>query len=160
MTELRGTGSTRAIDRFPPLELRECPADAPLGPDIALDVSVSYAVTETQITSSVGEMPRVSLTVPEPSLDLVRTKTQVESYSRTFREALERIARWPSIQRIHLFAAVPMSIAFALGRQIRPTVHPSVYAYNFRRSSTPPYSWRLLLSENAAAIAGASFSPG
>jgi len=51
-------------------------------------------------------MPLISLAVPEPVLDVVRGTPQVEAYSLQFRNELEVVARIPSVERVHLFAAV------------------------------------------------------
>ncbi|MDQ3030949.1 MAG: SAVED domain-containing protein [Myxococcota bacterium] len=136
---------TEGDDHFPPLERR--PHAELRGEDIAVSVSVSYPVTTAQIVASVGEMPVLALSVPSPSLDLVRTTKQVEAYSSVFRSVLEELTRSPSIKRIHLFAATPMAISFALGRQIRQTVHPEVHAYNYFRSGPRPYPWGLRLRD-------------
>ena len=136
---------TEGDDRFPPLERR--PHAELHGEDVAVSVSVSYPITTEQIVASVGDMPIVALSVPNPRLDLVRTTKQVEAYSSVFRNVLEELARSRSVKRIHLFAATPMAISFALGRQIRPTVHPDVHAYNYFRSGPRPYPWGLCLRD-------------
>jgi hypothetical protein len=117
--------------------------------DVAIAVAVSYPITEAQIVSSVGEMPIVTLAVEAPTLDLVRSMPQVEAYSKQFRDTLEYMARIHSMRRVHLFAATPMCLSFAIGRQIRGTVHPDVFAYNFRRAAGRPYPWRLLMTDDA-----------
>ncbi|WP_169791312.1 SAVED domain-containing protein [Sandaracinus amylolyticus] len=137
---------------FPDLKVHQ-PDDLGDTRDVAISVGVSYPVTTHQIVSSVGEMPIVRLAVDAPALDIVRSRTQIEAYSSTFREALERIARVDSISRVHLFAATPMCLSFALGRQVRNTVHPGVYAYNYRRGGVRPYSWRLLMTDDPDAAA-------
>lgn len=119
--------------------------------DVAVTVALSYPITAGQIESSVGVMPVLGLRAAEPALDIVRSKAQVEAYSNQFRGTLEHVARNESVRRIHLFAATPMCMSFALGRQIRRTVHPDVYAYNFRRGAERPYPWRLLMTDDAAA---------
>jgi hypothetical protein len=136
---------TEGDELFPPLERR--PHAELQGEDVAVSVSVSYPITTDQILASVGQMPIVALSVPRPGLDLVRTTKQVESYSNVFRNVIEELARSPSVKRIHLFSATPMSISFALGRQIRPTVHPDVHAYNYFRSGPRPYPWGLRLGD-------------
>lgn len=140
-----GDAPPRLIEERPDL-----PADAS---DVAIAVAVSYPITRDQIVSSVGEMPILWLRVEQPALDLVRSKPMIEAYSRQFRDTLEHVARIHAVRRVHLFAATPMSLSFAIGRQIRGTVHPDVFAYNFRRGAARAYPWRLLMTDDAARAA-------
>jgi len=90
---------------FPALavERSKIPSDAS---DVAITLATSYRITPEQVFASVGEMPLISLAVPEPVLDVVRGTPQVEAYSLQFRNELEVVARIPSVERVHLFAAV------------------------------------------------------
>ncbi|MGE3671941.1 MAG: SAVED domain-containing protein [Polyangiaceae bacterium] len=135
--------------------------DIPAGAtDVAITVALSYPITREQVVSSLGAIPILRLRIEEPALDLVRSKAQVEAYSRQFRASLEHVARLESVRNVHLFAATPMCLSFALGRQIRGTVHPDVFAYNFRRASARPYPWRLLMTDDATrAAAEAAWTP-
>jgi SMODS-associated and fused to various effectors sensor domain len=134
---------------FPPLELVSGAALEDLAEDVSVMISVSYEVSEAQVRSTIPEGALFHLRVSQPSLDLVRSKKQVEAYSEAFRSVLEKIARCPKVKRLHVFAATPMCVSLALGRQVRRPVHPDVYVYNFRRNDDPPYGWRLLLTEDA-----------
>ena len=53
----------------------------------------------------------------------------------------------PACQRVHLFYAGPMALAFHLGQQISENIHPPVTVWNFSRG----YEWGIDL---AAAVTG------
>ena len=44
-----------------------------------------------------------------------------------------------------------MSLAFCLGRQISPTIHPPVFVYNFTAKTTPKYAWALHVNGQGSA---------
>ena len=107
-------------------------------------ISISYTVTATQ-TRAV--FPRaaleVDLTVPDPERGVVRSEEQVREYGRTFRRVLDLITqRCPAVQRIHIFYAGPVALAFHLGQQISENIHPAVTVWNFRQQ----YGWGIDLA--------------
>ncbi len=73
----------------------------------------------------------------------MRSEEQVREYGRTFRRVLDLIAqRYSAVQRIHIFYAGPVALAFHLGQQISENIHPAVTVWNFRQE----YSWGIDLS--------------
>ena len=61
-----------------------------------------------------------------------------------FREVLDALkTEEPGPTGIHVFYSGPMSVAFCLGRQISPTIHPPVLVYNYTAKTTPKYAWAL-----------------
>lgn len=87
---------------------------------------------------------------PEPGA--IRWHEQFQEYARTIRQALhEHVARnGPVLESLHVFAAVPVSIAFWLGRELAATWLPRSYVYNFGKDEMPRYKWRLYLQAAAA----------
>jgi len=107
-------------------------------------LSVSYAVLTAQTRTI---FPRaaleVEMSVPQPERGIVRSEEQVREYGRTFRRVLDLITqRCPAIQRIHVFYAGPVALAFHLGQQISENIHPAVTVWNFRQK----YSWGIDLA--------------
>ncbi len=130
---------------IPPLEVGGAPERPSRRKGVAVvRISISYRVTAEQ-TRAV--LPRaaleVDLSVPEPERGVVRSEEQVREYGRTFRRVLDLIAqRYSAVQRIHIFYAGPVALAFHLGQQISENIHPAVTVWNFRQE----YSWGIDLA--------------
>jgi hypothetical protein len=88
--------------------------------------------------------------VPVPDFGIVRREEQAQAYRTMLRSKLNQCIREiDGIESIHVFAAVPVSIAFLLGQVLAATVFPPCYVYNFNKKAkpTPGYEWRLNLDE-------------
>lgn len=130
---------------YPELTSKGLP-DVPVSAvEITLRVSVSYHVSHDQIDGTeLGRMPRVDLAVPSPVRSIVRSEEQTRDYGRAFRRTLDALVqRAPRCEKVHLFYAGPMSLAFNMGQQISETMHPKVIAWNYSRT----YEWGIDLSD-------------
>lgn len=119
--------------------------DSDDSPDVVIRVSISYPVDVSDVTEALRRPYRdVHITIADPHVDAVRTRHQIEVIAGMFREVLDGLKReTPAPERIHVFYSGPMSVAFCLGRQISPTIHPPVFVYNFTAKTTPKYAWAL-----------------
>lgn len=107
--------------------------------DAVVRMSISYLATAAQ-TAKVITSPVLSLDlrVPEPVRDIVKSEAQVRAYGQVFRQTMDRISRdFPGVQRVHLFYAGPVSLAFHIGQQISENIHPPVTVWNYHRA----YDW-------------------
>ncbi|QSQ23213.1 SAVED domain-containing protein [Pyxidicoccus parkwayensis] len=85
-----------------------------------------------------------------PARGVIRRKSQAQSYAQQLRQMLDsQLTSNPSIQSVHIFAAVPVSIAFHLGQELNTTWMRPCYVYNFGLQEKPRYKWRMCLSEAA-----------
>jgi len=88
----------------------------------------------------------------EPGRGVVRLEKQALEYARKLRATFDRlIAGKRALDSVHLFAAVPVSVAFLLGRELVSTGLPPCFVYNFASRDSPRYRWRLCLQ---AAVEG------
>ena len=79
-------------------------------------------------------------------VDSLATGEELDRVAWQFAKALYEVrARYPGIERIHVFAAVPAGLAFRMGTLINPTVHPQIQTYQFMQSTTPRYHEALIL---------------
>lgn len=77
---------------------------------------------------------------------VVLTEDQAREYTRKLREMLDTaVSGKPDIQELHIYAAVPVSLAFRLGQIVSGSAYPPTWIYNFRLGDQPPYSWGLCL---------------
>ncbi|AKJ03219.1 CHAT domain-containing protein [Archangium gephyra] len=88
----------------------------------------------------------------EPGRGAVRLEKQALEYARKLRATFDRlVAGKRALDSVHLFAAVPVSVAFLLGRELASTGLPPCFVYNFASRDSPRYRWRLCLQ---AAVEG------
>ncbi|WP_338278783.1 SAVED domain-containing protein [Corallococcus caeni] len=88
-----------------------------------------------------------------PERGIVRREAQLLEYAQTIRQTIDRnIGGKPEFTSIHVFAAVPVSIAFHLGRALAYTGLPECFAYNYNADDVPRYKWCLSLKAAKAAI--------
>jgi nucleoside phosphorylase len=135
---------------FPQLQRNALPKRPIKGPGEALiRMAVSYPVTKAD-TDPVGLEARlqIDLSLSTPARFVVKSEEQVREYGRAFRATLDSLRTvMPDCQRVHLFYAGPMTLAFQIGQQISENIHPPVTVWNFSRG----YEWGLDL---AAAVTG------
>ena len=142
----RQSGDWRAIDQRDGEDLGFRVARAASGDgasDVAVRISVSYHVHAADVREVLGRPYRdVHLSIADPRVDAIRTKHQIETMTRAFRQLLDQLhGEQPGTARIHVFYSGPMSLAFSLGRQISPTIHSPVLVYNFTAKTIPKYGW-------------------
>ena len=132
---------------FPPMEVYGLPGSRSWpAKDVVLRVSVSYKILSDQalIAASSGAIEIDLTVVPEPVRDVVQSEEQVREYGRVFRRTLDWIAQnLPAGQRVHLFYAGPVALAFHLGQQISENIHPPVTVWNYHRG----YDWAIDLEK-------------
>lgn len=116
--------------------------------DAVVRVSVSFPVLQEDIAGAApGGAKEWHLTIARPKLDPVTSADQVAAIAMRFRAILDEVkADHPSIRRIHVFCAAPMSVCFAMGQQITKTIHATVLVYNFVGGATPKYPWALAIN--------------
>jgi hypothetical protein len=90
----------------------------------------------------------ISIEAAEVGRGTVATEAQAREHAARLRRALDqRVNGNAGITSVHLFAAVPVSVAFRIGQVLANTGLPRCYVYNFDASATPQYHWRLDLLE-------------
>lgn len=73
----------------------------------------------------------LSPTGETPSVDVIRSPAALESFSRRVRALLSELeVTDKQMSALHVFAALPLSAAVALGRARDPHVHPPFVVYD------------------------------
>lgn len=107
---------------------------APQATDVAVLVSASARVHPSRVDDALSPDGRATyeISLDEPALDAVRSATQLEAFGRTYRALLVEIERkQPRVERLHIFAAVPVAVAIECGRRILHNADPPVVTYQF-----------------------------
>ncbi|MCC7536886.1 MAG: SAVED domain-containing protein [Deltaproteobacteria bacterium] len=118
----------------PPLEYHIKPPDAA---GSAADVVIVLSVTDTVQTPHVDafapqEWPRYQLRIDHPRLDIVRCPDDVARFRGKWIELLSTIRATHHVHapRLHIFPAIPNSLAVELGRSLLPKAHSPLRIYD------------------------------
>ncbi|AVH68381.1 SAVED domain-containing protein [Nostoc sp. 'Peltigera membranacea cyanobiont' N6] len=136
-------------EEFPPMDVQGLPETLLRHTgDVIIRITVSYKVFPEQTRKVVPEGAiEVDLKLL-PQRGIVRSENQVREYGQVFRRTMDLITqRIPNVNRVHIFYAGPVSLAFHIGQQISENIHPPVIVWNFHRG----YDWAIDL---AAAYVG------
>jgi hypothetical protein len=83
-----------------------------------------------------------------PAFDLVRNERIAREFAASMRKFLSSIVCGdPNITELHVFAAVPVSIAFLLGQVLSANALPRTLVYNYSGGTERRYNWSLCLQE-------------
>jgi hypothetical protein len=114
-------------------------------------VSVSAIVRDevcAEVLPPTGARIDMHIQAEEIGRGTVATSAQAAEYAVRLRRALDRhVTGNPAIKSIHVFAAVPVSVAFRVGQVLAHSGLPRSYVYNFDAGATPRYCWRVGLDE-------------
>lgn len=90
---------------------------------VALNLSLSATIENARVTNTLGEgdLSIWRMTIPEPNNDFLRSRDQLRLFRQEFRILLDRIkARHGQDVVLHVFPAVPVSVAVEIGRVWMP----------------------------------------
>ena len=105
---------------------------APDARAVAVLISASARVQFPRVDAALPPSSRAvyEISLARPRIDAVRSEAQFEEFGRCYRGLLDQIAeRHPTIEHVHVFAAVPVAMAIDCGRRILHSGDPVVIAY-------------------------------
>lgn len=104
--------------------------------DAALVFALSAPIEDERVTAVVGDMPIWKVTLPDPNLDFLRSRAQTAAFRHTMRTLLDRIkALHGEGATIHVFPAMPVSLAVDLGRVLDPKTSLPLIIYDQNRKT-------------------------
>jgi hypothetical protein len=102
--------------------------------DVALLLSISAVVDRRVVGETLGrEIPTWEITAADPGVAFVRTARQLAELAMIFRNVLTAIRAKHGETRVHLFPAIPNSVAVEFGRRLLPKADPALAVYDFNR---------------------------
>ncbi len=103
------------------------------GKDIAIVLALSDTIEKDKYEKVITEDYAIyELTIDKPSPLFLKNRKQLEAFSYEFRKLLNHVQKEHGFDcRIHLFPAVPVSIAVQIGRLLLPTKEPEIFVYEF-----------------------------
>lgn len=101
---------------------------------IALIVSVSGEIARVQLPARITDEFTIYEIMPEevdPNRNIVSLESTRDAFRTTYRKLLRKIERsHKNAKKIHLFPAIPVSIAVVCGRELMKDVSPSLLVYD------------------------------
>lgn len=120
-------------------------------PDISLVFSVSDEVDLELVKAVAPKGARYLFRIPQPKPDMVRTREQLESFRAMMRTLLLCVReRHGANVTMHVFPALPNSLAVEFGRVLLPKNAPHMKVYDFNRTTG---GWHFALSLLAPTVA-------
>ena len=102
------------------------------GTKIALILSLSGQVQRDEVEKVMTDAPLYEITIPKPDRNYLQHRSKLAKFSETYRKLLTEIRqRHGSECEIHLFPAVPVSVAVTCGKELLPKADPRVHVYDF-----------------------------
>jgi hypothetical protein len=103
--------------------------------DVCLVFSVSDDVdVDLAARAAPPGAPRYVFRVPQPHTDVVRTREQVAAFRATVRELFRRLRGEHGAEvTVHVFPALPNSLAIEFGRALLPKADPRIEVYDLNR---------------------------
>ena len=100
--------------------------------NIAMVIDLSAKIVDERVENVLGENCSIyHLTIPEPNRGFVKSIEIQDDFIHSFRALMEKIKNDnPKAQRIHLFPAMPASLAIRAGMDIMPKVDLPVVVYD------------------------------
>lgn len=104
---------------------------------IAICLSLSGTIHMSEVEHAVGsQLPTYTLTIAEPRRDFLRAKAQLELFRVEWVQLLTKVReQYGPESEIHLFPAVPNSVAVEMGRVMLPKADPKIVVYDHDRNS-------------------------
>jgi hypothetical protein len=102
-------------------------------------VSVSGSVSRARIPESLKTLPRIELRLNElvPNLNRLDSPEAIASFGAAWRDTLGRVEHdLPSVDRLHVLAAVPVPAAIAMGRYRSRSANPALVIYQRNTKDT------------------------
>lgn len=101
--------------------------------EAVLVLNISGTIQPEELPAEVSALPRYVLTATDqtPSVDLISSPKALDAFARSVRTLLSELeVTNKQMAALHIFGALPVSAAIALGRARDPHVHPPFVIYD------------------------------
>lgn len=133
----------------PELEKRGIPRDKFMGGgDVIFRFATAFEVDE-KLTRRIVVEPCKDIEIRSQHVgrDIIGSESLLNEYAEAFRDALDEIKKYlEDIDAIHLFASVPVGLAFLIGRQVNKNITVPIYLYEYAQ---PGYQEAFILQEKS-----------
>lgn len=120
--------------------------------DVSLNIGVSFKVNADVTSGVVGEslMKVVNLEVVNPGYENLYDQNDLIEFGKQVDEVFRVLnLKFPHLSAVHIFASLPIPVAFALGHKIQPNVYPVLYTYQFKSSAETQFQLAIIINQPA-----------
>lgn len=117
--------------------------------DVVIRVSTSHPIHDSDVAAVVDKpLSEITIKIERPDPDALVSEEDVDEVARAFERALDVVReRLPGVGCVHVFAAVPVGLAFRMGAAVSATKHPRVQTYQYVQRAEPRYQPALVLQD-------------
>jgi glucan-binding YG repeat protein len=117
--------------------------------EVVIRVGTRFHIQEKETAELIADPDReIEIYPPTLGQDIFGSFEQLAEYAATFSLVLDRVKdHLPEAQGIHLFAAVPVGLAFLMGQEINPNAHHKVHVYEYVANESSPYQHAFIVNE-------------
>lgn len=101
------------------------------GGELAVALSFSGEVSASALSEAIPGIPVVRLGVPAPTPALVESVDDVRHFRSVFTSFMAQV-RNKGYTKLHVFPAMPLSLAVEFGRQLLPKADPAIQVWDFQ----------------------------
>jgi hypothetical protein len=123
--------------------------------DVFIRIGTSFRI-EPQHTYEVLTNPtnEFDITLSSPHVDAISSPEDLIKILDRFHETLSAYANFlPDREKIHLFIASTVGVAFALGTKINLNIYPFIQTYQYSKDETPKYKEAILITKRTESVA-------
>lgn len=134
-----GRSDQQLAPKWVPIDM---PREISRGPgDAVIRVATSYKISPDDTNAMVPQPAReIDLALETTGLDALTLPEDIEAAAAQFRDALNALINClPNLDTLHVFAAVPVGVAFRMGTCINPTLQHQIQVYQYFGSQMPRY---------------------
>lgn len=121
--------------------------------DVVIRIATSYAVDPAYTRMTVDPsrtLAEIDIRTTPLDPDVLHHPDAIQAVASAFRDALTAVRdHLPGTRRIHLFASVPLGLAFQLGNRIQKNIDRPVITYQFNPNGPPHYHPAINIQEDA-----------
>ena len=93
--------------------------------EAAIVLSISGPISKETMPSYLSHMPNFAVTISDPDIEAVTSEETVRRFRKEVTSLIDRIhEKYPHVERVHIFPAMPASLAVTLGRALRFNLIP------------------------------------
>ncbi len=110
----------------------DVPASSEKPTEAVLIINISGTINADELPDIVAGLPIVAITASERDPNILDSPAKLDAFTAACHELLGKIEAdgYKTVDRLHVFPAMPLSCAVALGRVFDDDVHPSLAIYD------------------------------
>lgn len=118
--------------------------------NVTLRFGTSYVVhPESTSELVIDPLKDVNLSAAKTGIDIFGSQEDLRLYVEKFRYVIDEIKNHlPKANGVHLFASIPVGLAFMIGQQINTNVHRPLHVYEYSTNHLPAYKEAFILSQD------------